>query len=158
LARTLLLIRPEEDMAVTKGRLSAIACGLGLVVALALTQTRPATAALDPARFDSIESAMDSAIGAFTASAGDLGSKADQFVNNFNQAKTNVQTAQDEDASGDRKRAVSQVKKAIRKVIGVGFKLRNLRARKTIPSETRTMLLDLVNPILQDLKQLKKDL
>lgn len=142
----------------TKGRLYAIACGLGLVVALALIQTRPATAALDPARFDSIETAMDSAIGAFTAASGDLGSKTEQFVNNFNTAKNQVQAAQDADEGGNRKKAVSQVKKAIRKVNGVSFKLRNLRARKTIPAETRTALLDMVNPILNDLKQLKKDL
>ena len=31
-------------------------------------------------------------------------------------------------------------------------------ARKTIPSETRTMLLDLVNPIKSDLQSLRKDL
>jgi hypothetical protein len=134
-----------------------IACGLGLAAALAIGQANKASAA-DQAQFDAIESAMDSAIAAFTAASADLGSKSQSFVDAFNQAKTNVQAAAEANAQANKKKASSQLKKAYKRVNGVSFKLRNLHARKTIPSETRTMLLDLVNPIKSDLQSLRKDL
>ena len=142
----------------TKVRLLTIACGLGLVFAFTFGETRSATAAADPARFTAIETAIDSTIGAFTAASGDLGSKSESFVNAFTQAKQDVVTAADDDAQSDKKHASSALKRAIHKVNGVSFKLRNLHARKTIPSETRLMLLGLVKPIRSDLVQLRKDL
>lgn len=144
-------------MAATKVRLTTIAGGLGLALALAFGSA-PAASAADLARFVAIETQIDSAIGAFTAAAGDLGSKADSFVAAFNQAKDHVGAAADADAQGDRRHASTELRRAMKKVIGVGFKLRNLKARKTIPSDTRTALLALARPIEQDLRSLRKDL
>ena len=133
--------------------------GLGMVLALAFALTAPERAvAADQTQFTALETAIDSAIGAFTANSSALGGKGNGFVNNLNSAKSFVVTAATNDASGNKKKASSFLRKAGKKVNSVAFRLRSHSGKKKINDPPRTELLSQVNAIEADINTLRKHL
>jgi hypothetical protein len=133
--------------------------GFGMVLALAFALTAPErAAAADQTQFTAIETAIDSAIGAFTAASSSLGSKSNGFVKNLNSAESLVVNAATSDASGNKKKASSSLRKAGKKVNSIAFRLRSLQGRKKITDPPRTALLNQVNAIEADIGKLRKNL
>ena len=133
--------------------------GLGIVLAFAFALTAPERAfAADQTQFTAIETAIDSAIGAFTAASSALGSKGSTFVKNLSSATALVVNAATSEASGNKKKASSSLRKAGRKVTTIGFRLRSHSGRKKITDPPRTALLSQVNAIEADISKLRKNL
>jgi hypothetical protein len=73
-------------------------------------------------------------------------------------AENNVNDASAECDAGDAKAAGKKLKKAVRRLIQYGHRLRSLKSRKNIPAEIRQPYVDDGKAIQDDLKALKKAL
>jgi len=104
--------------------------------------------------FESIICRLD-ALAASVQAASDLGATQTPLLNGVNAALSKTQAG---NTASSRKKASNALKKAARKMIDFGHRLRSLRSRKKIPEATRAGLLAQSEPILADMKTLRKQL
>jgi len=95
------------------------------------------------------------ALAASIQAASDLGATKTPLLNGVNAARSKTQAGS---TATSRKKASNVLKKAARKMIDFGYRLRSLRSRKKIPEATRAGLLAQSAPILADLKTLRDQL
>lgn len=117
------------------------------------TSTTLQPACTDEVSFDSANCRLDElAADVVAANLGGIGTK---LGNALNKADSNVNLGNEQCDAGDAKTAKKRLKKAIRRMIQYGHRLRSLKARKTIPEEVRTPLVDQGAAIQQDLEALR---
>jgi len=121
------------------------------------TSTSLQPACTDEVSFDSANCRLDELT---VAVAGEpaLGGLATKLDRALDKADKSVTLGNEKCDSGDAKRAGKRLRKAIRRMIQYGHRLRSLKARKTIPDEVRMPLVDQGAAIQQDLKALRKQL
>jgi hypothetical protein len=156
----------------THGRMASLVIGVALGAAPASagvpTTTSTTTAStttsttLPPAcaeeqTFESAHCRLDALAAAIAAEPG-LGSIAGKLGNAVDIADRNVVEAETECVNGDRKTAGKKLKKAVRRLIQYGHRLRSLKSRKNIPAEVRGPFVDEGRAIQKDLQALKKAL
>jgi hypothetical protein len=107
--------------------------------------------------FESIICRLDALLATVQA-ASDLGTSKTLLANGVTAARSKTQSAEDNVDAGKKKQANNALKKAARKMIDFGHRLRSLRSRKRIPADTRSALLAESQPILDDLKALRDQL
>jgi hypothetical protein len=90
--------------------------------------------------------------------APDLGTTKNALVNGVTAARSKTRSAEASANASSTRPANNALKKAARKMINFGHRLRSLRSRKKIPAATRSGLLTQWQPILDDLKALRKQL
>ena len=106
------------------------------------------------ATFASIVCRLDALLATIEA-APDLGTTKTALRNGVAAARSKTQAAEAATMAGRKKPASNALKKAARKLIDFGHRLRSLRSRKNIPAATRAALLAEAEPILADLKTLR---
>jgi len=111
----------------------------------------------DEATFDSISCRLDQLSTAIGAEAG-LATIAAKLQKAVDIAANNVNDASAECDAGDAKAASKKLKKAGRRLIQYGHRLRSLKSRKTIPDEIRQPFIEEGKANLDDVKALKKAL
>jgi hypothetical protein len=120
------------------------------------TTTLPPTCT-DEVSFESANCRLDE-LAAAVASEPALGGLATKLGNALNKADSNVNLGDGQCNDGEAKTAGKRLKKAIRRLIQYGHRLRALKARNTIPEEVRMPFIDEGSAIQQDLEALKKAL
>ena len=132
---------------------------IGSTIAGAQTTTTTTTLppCTDEATFGSAQCRLDELSAAITAEAG-LASIADKLENAVDIADRNVGNASDACNAADLKETRSLLKKAIRRLIQYGHRLRSLKSRNNIPPEIRTPFIDEGHAIQQDLEALRGNL
>jgi hypothetical protein len=118
------------------------------------TTLSPGCAGAPAVSFVSIICRLDALTAALQA-ATDLGATKTPLLNGVSAARSKTQAGS---AASSRKKASNALKKAARKMIGFNHRLRSLRSRKNIPDATRAGLLAQSEPILADMKTLRKQL
>jgi hypothetical protein len=126
------------------------------------TTTSTTTSTLPPActdevTFDSINCRLDE-LSAEVAGEPALGGLGTKLTGALNKADSNVNLGNEQCDAGDAKAAGKRLKKAIRRMIQYGHRLRSLKARKTVPEEVRTPLVEQGAAIQQDAEALRKQL
>jgi len=145
-------------MEATHRRLPESAAGApGPGFALALTVSLPRRTATQ-ADFDDVETAITSAIASVTTAGPDFGDEANVFVRGLAAAKDAVATAATLDLAGDYRKAGLALRRAVRRVIGVGLRLRSLNAASPSQDGVRQSLLAHVQPIETSLRALRRAL
>jgi hypothetical protein len=121
------------------------------------TSTSLPPACTDEVSFDSANCRLDELAAAVAGepALGGLGAKLGVALN---KADSSVNLGNEQCDAGDAKTAGKRLKKAIRRMIQYGHRLRSLKARKTVPEEVRTPLVDEGAAIQQDLEALRKQL
>lgn len=119
------------------------------------TSTVPVCA--DEATFDSAHCRLDELSAAITGESG-LASIATKLENAVDFANRNVALADEQCDAGDVKSTRGRLKKAIRRLIQYGHRLRSLKSRKTIPEEVRAPFIEDGVAIQRDLETLRKNL
>jgi hypothetical protein len=119
--------------------------------------TLPAGCGTPSVSFASLICRLDALLASVQA-APDLGTTKAALVNGVTAARTKTQSAEASANAGSTRPANNALKKAARKMIDFGHRLRSLRSRKKIPAATRSGLLTQSQPILDDLKALRKQL
>lgn len=109
------------------------------------------------ATFSSIECRLDALIARLNA-ATDLGKLKKGLVKSPVAARTSTQIAEDLADGGKNKPAKKKLKQATKRMSSFVHRLKSLTARKKLPAETRTSLIDEGTPIQADLKTLQQSL
>ena len=141
---------------------SALAGGSTTTSTTIVTTTTSTTTSLPPVcsdevSFESANCRLDE-LAAKVASESALGGMATKLSNALDKADSNVNLGGEQCDEGNAKTAGKRLKKASRRMIQYGHRLRSLKARKTIPDEVRMPLVDEGSAIQQDLEALKKGL
>jgi len=120
------------------------------------TSTTVVSACTDEATFDSTSCRLGELATAVAAQP-ELERFATKLGNALDKAQRNVNLGGDQCDEGNAKTAGKRLKKAIRRMIQYGHRLRSLRARQIITDETlRMQYVDAGSAIQQDLEALKK--
>lgn len=126
-------------------------------VTTTVTSTTLQPACVDAPTFSSISCRLDEQ-SAIVQGNPDLGKAGTKLAGALGKATSNTNKATDSCNTGDTKAAGKQLKKAIRRMIQYNHRLGSNKARKTIPDEVRTPLLDAGRGIQNDMQELKKNL
>jgi hypothetical protein len=127
------------------------------LVSTTTTSTTLPPACTDEATFDSASCRLNDLATRIGADAG-MASIAGKLQKALDIAENNTNDASGECAAGDAKAAGKKLKKAVRRLIQYGHRLRSLKSRKTIPDEIRQPYIDEGKAVQDDLKALKKAL
>jgi len=140
---------------------SALAGGVSTSTTTITTTTTTSTslppACTDEVSFDSTDCRLSELADAVAAEPA-LGGLATKLGNALDKAHSNVNLGGEQCDEGNAKTAGKRLKKAIRRMIQYGHRLRSLKARKTIPDEVRMPFVDAGSAIQQDLEALRKAL
>lgn len=128
-----------------------------VVTTTSTTTTSVPPACTDEVSFESANCRLDELASA-VATEPALGGLATKLGNALAKADGNVNLGDEQCDDGDTKAAGKRLKKAIRRMIQYGHRLRSLKARKTVPEEVRLPLVDEGVAIQQDLEALKQAL
>jgi hypothetical protein len=126
-------------------------------IATTTTSTSLPPACTDEVSFDSANCRLDELAAAVAAEPA-LGGIGTKLGHALGKADSNVNLGSEQCDAGDAKTAGKRLKKAIRRMIQYGHRLRSLKARNTIPEEVRMPLVDEGSAIQQDLEALRKAL
>lgn len=140
----------------------SLAATSGTAWAGGATTTTTSTTTLPPAcddaeTFDSTLCRLDE-LATDVAAQPELGPMATKLGGALSKARSNVNLARGQCDESDAKTAGKRLKKAIRRLIQYGHRLRGLKARKTIPDEIRTPYVDRGVAIQRDVEGLKDGL
>jgi hypothetical protein len=111
----------------------------------------------DEATFESAHCRLGELSDAIAAEPG-LGSIATKLSNAVDFADRNVGLASEQCSEPDLKSTRGRLRRAIRRLIQYGHRLRSLKSRNTIPEEIRTPFIDAGRAIQQDLEALRNGL
>lgn len=127
------------------------------VVTTTSTTTTTVPTCSDEATFASASCRLGELSDAIAAEPG-LSSIATKLANAVDFADRNVGLASDQCNETDLKGTRGRLRKAIRRLIQYGHRLRSLKSRNTIPDEVRTPFIDEGSAIQHDLEALRKSL
>ena len=97
-------------------------------------------------------------LAADVAGQAELGPFAPKLGKALDKARRNVNLGYQQCADSDARKASTRLKKAVRRLIQYGHRLRGLRARKLLADEIRTVYVERGAAIQQDLRAMKRGL